>query len=449
MAGKILSHIIQLRNCIVFSLLLFSSILQAQQDSSINNPGHLYHPQRDIRPERVLQDTIKKQLIPDSLSAEDLMQIHDSLFLREQFIQDSLLARQLFVQDSIQKREIFVRDSIMKRQRILDSLNYLKNELPKLVNAALYSLSDEFIIFSNDISIIGDSMLSRYIYMRMPFSFNKPFMPWRSEIDFTGGSIAIDIDTNKKLIKSIRGKDLDWFFDYNENSKIIRLNTRGMFTKKYDVNYYKQPIDSVFFDSDGRVVKIKRYLDFYAADDRYQKGKHLFLFLHKIKQFQYDNAGNISHVQYVDFCDRWRESDPSKICLITDYSFSRDGTNILLTRKNDPANKFSDGNFIYDFNNYHVLNSVTFNNVAGTEKWKTIIEYNQLGNVTRYVYQVNDRINKTLVINYYLDDPNAKYKAELITCIFENDGISYFQENNTTGKSRSRDHFTGEWGPWE
>ena len=94
------------------------------------------------------------------------------------------------------------------------------------------------------------------------------------------------------------------------------------------------------------------------------------------------------------------------------------------------------------------LKNVAFTNLKKTENWKTYIELNDEGNVSVYIYENQGAIRNSLMINYYLNDPDAKYNVETISCAFEDDGVSYYQKNNMTGKSRSRDKMTLEWSPW-
>jgi lipopolysaccharide export LptBFGC system permease protein LptF len=140
--------------------------------------------------------------------------------------------------------------------------------------------------------------------------------------------------------------------------------------------------------------------------------------------------------------------DPKKVCAVINYDIVPQGNNFIITRTNQPANTFSDGVFTYEFKDRNTLSSVSFENKKKTESWKTIIEVNEDGNVSRYLYDKNGKIRQTLLVNYYPDDPRARHKVETITCTFEDDGISYYQQNNTTGKSRSRDRMTLEWTDW-
>ncbi|RLD76382.1 MAG: hypothetical protein DRJ10_13655, partial [Bacteroidetes bacterium] len=66
------------------------------------------------------------------------------------FSSDSaLIKRQEFITDSLIARETFVKDSLYHRKQILDSLTFLKQELPKLIAAAIKSVNEEIIIYTD------------------------------------------------------------------------------------------------------------------------------------------------------------------------------------------------------------------------------------------------------------------------------------------------------------
>jgi hypothetical protein len=211
---------------------------------------------------------------------------------------------------------------------------------------------------------------------------------------------------------------------------------------------YKEPIDSVFFNRQGRVAKVKKYYQFYELVNNFQRGKKMFLHLAFVKQFEYNPYGEMTKYEVTKFCDRWQSQAPKKVCNIITYTITPGGNIYKIARKNNPPNEFSDGVFTYEFSSGNTLSAVSFRNFKETEDWKTIIEVNEAGNVSRYLYMNKNAVNKTLLVNYFLDDPNAKHKVETITCSFEDDGISYYQQNNTTGKSRVRDKMTLEWSEW-
>jgi len=66
-----------------------------------------------------------------------------------------------------------------------------------------------------------------------------------------------------------------------------------------------------------------------------------------------------------------------------------------------------------------------------------------------YFDKVNGVLKQSLCMIYHTDDPNAKYPVENITTVFEDDGVSYYQKNNTTGQIRTRDRMTLEWSSWK
>lgn len=353
------------------------------------------------------------------------------------------------IQDSIYASELFIRDSILKRQRRIDSLQFLCNNLPKLLEAGLWAQAQQLIAFNNKIKIIGDSVLSNYSYGFLPLSFNQPFTPWIENIPLSSNAVKVGYDSKSGRITALKAPKINWNFTHSANKDCIVLSGQSIVTTKNGKNYYKQLFDSVFYNSGGSMVKIKRYADFYQANASYQKGSFLFTHLYEVKQFGYAANLTLNYYEVVNFCDRWISTDASKVCTIVKYNIEKQGNSFHIIRMNSPSNEYSDGKFVYEFDNAHNLQSVAFNNLKNTEHWKTTIELNEKGNVYRYIYEVNGKTNNTLLFNYYLDDPKAKYKVETISCTFEDDGISYYQKNLTTGKSRVRDHFTAEWGPWQ
>jgi hypothetical protein len=124
------------------------------------------------------------------------------------------------------------------------------------------------------------------------------------------------------------------------------------------------------------------------------------------------------------------------------------GDAYLLSRRNNPANGYSDGTYTFTFDGNDNLKGVSFVNVANTENWHRSIELNKDGNVSCYIDKTNDVIRQSLCMIYH-PEPQAKYPVETVTTIFEKDGISYYQKNNTTGKIRTRDKMTLEWSQWK
>jgi hypothetical protein len=385
---------------------------------------------------------------PGNSQVEPSTTTNDSIDARQQFINDSVAARLVYVQDSILAREKFVRDSIQRRKEIVDSLNFLKTELPVLLDASLKTFTDQIIVINSKVQIVGDSTLSNYSWVWLPLSLDQPFVPWKSKFNLSDKPIKLSFDTINKKITSIETSLFNSFFVYNPKNKILRINEpNNVISNKYG-KFYKVTFDSVFFDTRGRVINIKRYIQLYQTVN-YQKGALILSYMFQAKQFEYGATDQYTKYKIVNFCDRWTVQDPNKVCSIINYGIANQGKSIIMNRNNDPANVYSDGTFNFEFEGDYILKSVSFNNQTKSEDWKIFVELNEIGNASRYVYQTKGVVHRTLLVNYFLDDPKAKNKVETITCTFEDDGISYYQINNTTGKSRTRDKFTGEWGPWK
>jgi len=412
--------------------------ISGQEDTS-NSLRHLYRPQNYNLEEIANSDTNKVNEQSDNVS--------DSI--RAKHIQDSLYARQIFIRDSLLKRQLFVQDSILKRKRMIDSLQYLQKKLPVLLEAGLWLNSEQIITDFGKIEIIGDSVLNNFPYVILPFSFNQPYTPWISSVPLGPGSIKIDYKAPQGKISLLKTSRQNLSFEYPQAANLLIINEPGIVVTKTGKKFYKVPFDSVFFNEKGKIAKIKRYAHFHSANDSYQKGNFLFTHLYEVKQFDYNQDNTLKYYEVVSFCDRWIGTEASKVCTIVKYTVSKVGNSFNITRQNNPANNYSDGKFVYEFDNIHNLKFVTFNSVNNSDNWKTVIELNEKGHVSRYIYYVKEKVNNTLIFNYYLDDPKAKNKVEAISCTFEDDGISYYQKNITTGKSRVRDHFTGEWEPWQ
>lgn len=414
------------------------------------------------RPQNQKQDTVKQwpsvtekpdttslkyEINQDSINAREAF-VRDSIARREAFIRDSIAIREAFVRDSIIKREAFVKDSIAKRKRILDSLNFLKNSLPNYIEASLKTSSEDIIVNALPIQIIGDSILSDYTYNKLIFNLSKPYTPWNETLNLSTNPIKFKADPKAKNIVYIKFPTYTHKYTYNAKQRILRIDENSIILSKRYGKLYNIPVDSVFYDNQGRITKIKRYDHYHQVVGNYQKGGSMYLHLKQVKQFEYAHGKTISKIEIVNFCDRWRKLDPQKVCNIITYSLQKNGNNYSLARKHDPANTYSDGKFIFEFGINNELKSVEFKNEKNSEDWRTIVELNENGNVSRYVYINKDKVNQTLLINYF-DDPKAKHKVETISCFFEDDRISYQQKNNTTGKSRIRDRLTMEWGPWQ
>lgn len=439
----------QLKN-LVYGLLFFSTAVTSAQNSTDTLQGrNIYRPANAKQASE--NQNINSQQYNTAMEVDTLdpnwQETQDSLAARMLFVKDSLAARMQFVQDSLLAREIFVRDSITHRKHILDSLNFLKRELPQLFDASLRTFSDDLIIAGSEIQIIGDSMLGNYEYTLLPFALNSEYTPWNSAIPLSG-SIKLMLDTIAQKITYIQSLKLTAAFKYVKGNKLLIIEGKSSILNKSGGQLYRVPVDSVFFGANGRVSTIKRYVRYHAVKANYQRGEQLFIAVTQVKQYEY-NGSNISKYKIMNFCDRTSASSPIKVCNMINYGISQSGTNYLLSRESDPVNNFADGTFTYEFDANYTLLSLAFVNKSNSENWKTFVEVNEMGYVSSYIYQNKGWVHQTLLINYYLDDPKAKYKIEKITCIFEDDGVSYFQQNNTTGISRRRNDLTGEWGPWE
>ncbi len=361
---------------------------------------------------------------------------------------DSIMARLQFVKDSLIAREEFVRDSLLRRKQILDSVEYLRPRLQKILEAYFFASNNDPIARHNKISIVGDSTLDRFAHWLLPVGFVEPFRPWEGIMDLRQGSLTLKYDSKNKNVISIKSPEGSFRIQHHPGNRLLVLHGKTSFLTKHGNKFLKIPFDSVFYDNKGNILKIKRYANFYDSNEKYQKGKHLFEYLAQVKQYTYDGYGNVKTYQIVNFCERWKPYDPVKVCNIVDQTLSRNGDIYVVDRQHDPANKYTDGKYTYEYDAHNNLLSVAFKNNSGSENWKTYIERNEANNVSRYVFRNKGVVRTSILVNYYLDDPNAKHKVETITCVFEDDAVCYYQKNNTTGKQRVRDKLTLEWSPW-
>jgi len=389
------------------------------------------------------------QVIPDTTKNNE--KYNPDLIIQNDttaFLSDSARIKQQFIRDSLIARELFVKDSLFRRKQILDSVIFLREELPKLIAASIKSINENIIIFTGQVDIIGDSTLSDFTYSVLSQKIDKPYAPWRSTIKLSGNSLKIRVDTINKKLNSVRLPGINYSFSYNANEKIVRMNGRKSIVKKQTGNYYKYPIDSVFFDQAGRVKKIKKYVHYFEATKNYKKGASFSVDIEQIKEFEYFPDGVLSSCRIINYCDGSGGTNTKDVCHTVKYSITRHGLNFTVMRRSEPKNDFSDGTFFYEFDNNFDMKRMEFTNVNKSLSRNCIIELNKDKNVSRYLYEKNGRINKTLLISYN-DDPNAKHKFETTLCYFEEDGISYYQKNTTTGKSRSRNKLTMKWNPWK
>jgi hypothetical protein len=412
--------------------------LFAQQADTLKGKN-LYNPQR----------LGSKDTIPAGIRiAEPIPSTDGSFGLHEKFVVDSILIREQFVRDSVLVREQFVKDSILHRQRILDSLTFLQKELPGLLNAWFRTVKEEFILRAGKITIIGDSVLSDYEYLMLPFSITQPYTPWRARLSLTDNAFKLNIDKKIQKITSIQAPFMRCSFTYGNHDNILVINERSIVQSHYSDKFYKTPFDSIFFDRYKRVVKIKRYNQFYGVINNNQQGAPLFLYLSQVMQYEYGPDNQLTQYQVTKFCERWKVYEPGKVCSIITYAFSKKDNTYLLTRRNDPANGYSDGTFTFEFDGSDNLKSVSFHNLSNTENWQRSVELNKDGNVSCYIDKTNEIIRQSLCMIYHDKDPGAKYPVETVTTTFEKNGISYYQKNNTTGLIRVRDKMTLEWSPW-
>jgi hypothetical protein len=170
--------------------------------------------------------------------------------------------------------------------------------------------------------------------------------------------------------------------------------------------------------------------------------------LSQVKQYEYVPDGRIKRCQVVSFCDRWKAYESARVCNIITWDISVSNNTYRLVRNNDPANTYSDGTFTFEFDENENLKGLSFQNLALTESWKRVVELNTDVNVNCYLDWKSDRVCQSLCMIYHTGEPGAKHPVETITTIYEEDGASYYQKNNTTGLSRIRDKMTMEWGPW-
>ena len=363
-------------------------------------------------------------------------------------IDSAFIKRHKFITDSLIVRNKFIKDSLYRRKLILDSVIFLKHELPQLVEAAIKSVNEEIIISTDRVHIIGDSALGDFTYRVLSQKIEKPYAPWRSTIPLSGNSFKLKIDTVNKKIRSVRSPGINYSFSYDLQEKVVRMNGRSTILKKRSGNYYKYPFDSVFFDNKGKVKKVKKYVHYYQATENYKKGASFAVDIVQIKEFAYFPDGVLSNYQVVTYCDRWGGKKENQKCHKVTYSITRNDRKFTVVRKNEPENVYSDGTFIFEFDDNFDMKYMEFTNSRKDLNRKCIVELNEDRNVSRYLYKKDGIIHRTILLDYD-DSPSAKHKVEITICYFEDDGISYRQINTTTGKSRTRNRLTLKWNPWQ
>lgn len=381
----------------------------------------------------------------DSLARKNF--VSDSALAREAFVRDSILAREAFIRDSILAREQFVRDSLLRRKRILDSLHIIKPQLERLLLAYYHSVREDIINKCLEIPVIGDSILGDFIVCTLPFGVKDPYCPWKIRLNLSGNPLRITRDERTNRIASIHTSVFKASFTENTERKLLIIHHPAVVQRNSRGNFYKIPVDSVFYDKAGRIGKIKSYVIFHNLTNDNQKGQLLFTNTTQVKQYAYNEDGDLLSMQLVRFCERWRSFDPNKVCSIINYSFSRDKNKVSIARKNDPVNIYSDGVYTFQLTDGNDITSISFMNSSKTEEWERTIEMNKEGNVSCYFDKSKGLIFQSLCMIYH-PESGARYPVETITTTFEKDGISYLQKNNTTGKVRSRNRMTLEWSPW-
>jgi hypothetical protein len=279
----------------------------------------------------------------------------------------------------------------------------------------------------------------------LPFGVKDPYVPWKIRIPLSG--LQVKIITGKTPEENVIFQTPRIKATFTRKGNMLIIQRPGFIQNSQAGALYKLPVDTVFYDRNNRIVKIKNYMLFYGVINGNQKGNHLFTNRVYAKQYKYAADGKMAEFELVRYCDRLKAYESNKVCSIITYTISRQGNSWLLTRKNNPVNSYSDGTFTFVMDDNKNITSISFANEAKTEKWQRNIEMNKDGFVNCYIDKSNDLIRQSLCMIYH-NEPGAKVAVETITTIFEKDGISYFQRNNTTGKIRTRDKMTLKWTPW-
>ena len=366
----------------------------------------------------------------------------------QQVYKDSIDARLKFVQDSIKVREQFVRDSIQRRKQILDSLIFLQTELQPLLEAIHWTYNEDIISHADKISLIGDSVLSDYGYHKLPLILSEPFTPWKGRLSLNAKQIRFYADKNAKKISAIKSPSLTCSLSYVNQGMIVIIHEDYILQKNSSGNFFRYPLDSIFYDRNKRIMKIKRYVQFYDLLPGNKKGALLFTNLSQVKQYQYEANNRMSKYELVKFCDRYKAYDKNEVCSIVNYTIAKQDNSYLVTRRNNPENEFSDGTFTLEFDEHENVKCIAFRVQPNTLKWQRFVELNKEGNVNCYIDKMLGVTSSTRCMIYH-NEPNAKYPVEIIKTSFEKDGVDYTQSNLTTDKTRVRDRMTLVWGPWK
>jgi len=370
------------------------------------------------------------------------------IITQPQINQDSVIARLKFIQDSIQARQKFVRDSIQHRKQMLDSVTFLQIELPPLLEAYYMANKEEIFAHGDKIAIIGDSVLGDYVYHKLPLVVSEPFTPWKGFLKLNAKNTRFTVDKKTNKISTIQSPSLKCSITYGNQGMLLIIQEANAIQSNTLGKFYRIPIDSVFYDRNKRIVKIKRYVYFYSLVNKNQKGELLFTNRWQVRQYQYGTNNQITKYELVKFCDRYKEYDPNEVCSIINYAVTRQGNNYLITRHNNPANEFSDGTFTLEFDANENIKSISFKTFKNTGDWQRIVDLNKDGNVNCYSDKSEGVLLSTMCMTYH-NEPNAKYPVEIINTTYDKEGVGFRQSNITTEKSRLRDKMTLEWGPWK
>ncbi len=356
-------------------------------------------------------------------------------------------AAQCIAEDSL-ARALFVRDSIERRQRMLDSVIFLKSQLQGMMEAYFSAIKEEIITGFHSIPIVGDSALGNFSYTLLPFGVRDPYTPWRGNVVLSGKSVRYTLDQKQKRITGVKAPQVSGTFSWIKNGKALVIEEAAVIQKNLYGSFYKKPVDTIFFDSENRIIAVRKYMVFYVLGNGNTCGALLFTNRTQVKYYEYETGGKLTQYKIIRYCDRWKAYEANKQCSAITYSILHNDGTCEVSRKNEPSNAYSDGTFSFVFDKPGNLKSISFQNVAKTENWTRDIELNRDGFVNCYMDKANNVIVQSLCWIYH-KEANAKYPFEEILTTFEKDGISYIQKNNTTGKVRTRDRLTLEWSPWK
>jgi hypothetical protein len=365
---------------------------------------------------------------------------------QEEIKLDSIDQRLKFLHDSVLTREQFVKDSILRRKQILDSLTFLQGELQYLLEAILRTTKEDIISHADKIAIIGDSVLSDYVYHKLLLALSGAYAPWKGRLSLNAKSFIFTFDKKTRKISKIQSPSMKCTLTYASQGNVLIIQESDIIQNSSSGNFLKIPVDSVFYDQNKKIVKIKQYENLYELVNTYQKGKFLFTNLTLVKQYQYDAGNQITNYEQVRFCDRYKVYEPRKVCSITKYSFTKQNNNYLITRRNDPASA-SDGNFTLEYDENENIKCISFRDLSNNLVWQRLVELNKEGNISCYIEKTHG-IKSITTCMVYNNEPNAKYPLEIIYTTFD-DGIDYYQKNLTTGKTRLRNKMTLEWDSWK